>query len=152
MAEISGERQVSEGRAVPASVETVVFKERATFVLEVIEVSFALEATMASVALEATMVSTALVVKVAFMAMVQATEAELGATGSVDSLTEVEATMVDVIESMGSLIEAMAIEAESIVAETEDSLFKADSEVETDAAVSMDNLSGASFEVVVEYK
>ena len=136
----------------PASVETVVFVERATFVLQVIEVSVALEATMASTALEATMASTDLVVKVAFMAMVQATEAELGATGSVDSLTEVEATMVDVIESMGSLIEAMAIEAESIVAETEDSLFKADSEVETDAAVSMDNLSGASFEVVVEYK
>ena len=136
----------------PAFVETVVFKEMTTFVLEVIEVSVALEATMVSVALEATMVSTDLVVKVAFMAMVQATEAELGATGSVDSLTEVEATMVDVIVSMGSLIEAMAIEAESIVAETGDSLFKADSEVETDAAVSMDNLSGASFEVVVEYK
>ena len=136
----------------PASVETVVFVERATFVLQVIEVSVALEATMASTALEATMASTDLVVKVAFMAMVQATEAELGATGSVDSLTEVEATMVDVIESMGSLIEAMAIEAESIVAETGDSLFKADSEVETDATVSMDNLPEASFVFVVEYK
>ena len=98
------------------------------------------------------MASTDLVVKVAFMAMVQATEAELGATGSVDSLTEVEATMVDVIVSMGSLIEAMAIVAESIVAETGDSLFKADFKVETDAAMSMDNLPQASFALMVEYK